>query len=246
MKHLFIQNIFPMTPFYIEEIKGNRGYLHGEEARHCLKVMRKKVGDEIIAIDGHGYMYVCRFAEASKDKVALDILTRHADWGEKSQRVTLLISPLHKPDRFEWLIEKAVELGATDIIPYVGTHTVKTGVRVDRMERICVAALKQCMRSRLPALHAPTDFEAALKLAQGSVKLIGHAEHGLPIGQLSIDWQTVDSIAILIGPEGDFSHEEVTHAIENGYKPVLLGNNRLRSETAAIHLLGIAKHLLQF
>jgi 16S rRNA (uracil1498-N3)-methyltransferase len=246
MKNLVIQKISSMTPFYIEEIKGNRGVLHGEEARHCLKVMRKKIGDEIIAVDGRGSMYVCRFAAANKEKVELEIVTRHLDWGEKPQRIALLISPLHKPDRFEWLIEKSVELGVTEIVPYWGTHTVKTGVRVDRLERICIAALKQSMRSCLPTFHEPMPFEEALVLPTAPVKLIAHAETGKPISQLQIEWPTTASVAVLIGPEGDFSHEEIATAIEHGYQPVALGANRLRSETAAIHLLGILKHLLEY
>ncbi|HEX2899398.1 MAG TPA: RsmE family RNA methyltransferase, partial [Bacteroidia bacterium] len=167
-----------MTPFYIERLLGDKAYLTGEEAHHCIKVMRKKVGDEVIAIDGHGHKLVCRVQALAKDSLELQVVSREEGWGEKSQRVHLLISPLHKPDRFEWLIEKAVELGVTDIVPYVGKHTVKTGVRMDRMERIMVAALKQSMRSKLPTIHEPAAFGKALVMAKASVSLVAHADLG--------------------------------------------------------------------
>lgn len=235
-----------MTPFYIERLLGDIAYLSGEEAHHSTKVLRKKPGEELIGIDGAGQMLVCKILSLGKDQVELQVIERHLDWGEKPQRVYLLISPLHKPDRFEWLVEKAVELGVTDIVPYLGKHTVKTGLRIDRLERIMVAALKQCMRSRLPEIHAALPLAKALKVPQADLSLIGHSELGKPMASLSVDWAALRSVAVLIGPEGDFSHEEVEAAVENGFQAVSLGHNRLRSETAAIHLLGLVKNFLNY
>jgi 16S rRNA (uracil1498-N3)-methyltransferase len=230
-----------MTPFYIEKTTGEIAYLTGEEAHHCIKVMRKKSGDEIVAIDGAGAMLVCTVRMLSRDQVELQVVERHADWGEKPQRIYLLISPLHKPDRFEWLIEKAVELGVTDIVPFIGKHTVKTGFRRDRIERIMVAALKQCMRSRLPQLHEPIALRQAVEIATADIQLVAHAALGKPITTYQAAFQTANSASILIGPEGDFSQEELDMALLGGFQPVSLGQNRLRSETAAIHLLGVIK-----
>lgn len=230
-----------MTPFYISQVAGDTAFLLGEEAHHCIKVLRKKVGDEIIGIDGAGQMLVCKVRALGRDQMELQVLERHLGWGEKQQRIYLLISPLHKPDRFEWLVEKAVELGVTDIVPYVGKHTVKTGLRADRMERIMIAALKQCMRSQLPVLHDPVSLTKAMAIAQAEIALVAHADLGQPIGHAQFPFATAAAASILIGPEGDFAPEELAEALAAGYRPVTLGQNRLRSETAAIHLLGLVK-----
>lgn len=235
-----------MTPFYISQTSAQFVYLQGEEAHHCIKVMRKKPGDEIIAVDGKGAMLVCTVVSLGRDQVEMTVVARHAGWGEKAQRIFLMVSPLHKPDRFEWLVEKAVELGVTDILPYVGKHTVKTGLRRDRMERIMIAALKQCMRSHLPAFHEAMSLKEAIAVAQADVKLVAHAELGKPISTYAASFETAGSASILIGPEGDFAVEELELALEKGYAPTSLGLNRLRSETAAIHLLGIVKNVFGY
>jgi 16S rRNA (uracil1498-N3)-methyltransferase len=235
-----------MTPFYVERLAGDIAHLSGEEAHHCIKVMRKKVGEEIVAIDGQGQMLVCRITALGKDSLEMRVVERHPGWGEKEQRVALLISPLHKPDRFEWLMEKSVELGVTDIYPYVGKHTVKTGIRKDRMERIMIAALKQCMRSQLPTIHVSESLTKTIQTVQGDIKLIAHADLGNPLQTIDADWKAAKSVVMLIGPEGDFSQEELDAALKTGYLGVSLGKNRLRSETAAIHLLGLVKNALMY
>ncbi|MFM2376861.1 MAG: hypothetical protein RLZZ165_1958 [Bacteroidota bacterium] len=235
-----------MTPFYIERIVNDLAHLRGEEALHSTKVLRKKPGDELVVIDGAGTMLVCKVRALGKDSVELQIMERHPGWGEKQQRILLLVSPLHKPDRFEWLVEKSVELGATDILPYVGKHTVKTGLRIDRLERIMIAALKQCLRSKLPTIHPPQSLDAALKTASADIQLIAHGDLGKPLPEMPLDWKAASSAAIAIGPEGDFVQEELDEAIRGGFQAVSLGQNRLRSETAAIHLLGMVKHSMGY
>ncbi|MFN8396012.1 MAG: RsmE family RNA methyltransferase [Bacteroidia bacterium] len=235
-----------MTPFYIRDGGGDTAYLEGEEALHSTKVLRKKVGDEILGVDGKGQMLLCRVSALGKGLVELEILERHRDWGEKPQRISILVSPLHKPDRLEWLIEKSVELGVTDIYPYLGKHTVKTGLRADRLERIMIAALKQCMRSQLPKLHTAAPLKAALAGLEAEVRLIATAEAKQHTQDLPVDWVMAPSAAILVGPEGDFSQEELDLAIGNRFQSVSLGQNRLRSETAAIHLLGLVKNFMRY
>lgn len=235
-----------MTPFYIREGGGDTAFLEGEEAQHSTKVLRKKVGDEIVGVDGMGQMLLCRVRALGKGVVELQVMERHLDWGEKPQQIALLVSPLHKPDRLEWLVEKSVELGVTDIYPYLGKHTVKTGFRADRLERIMVAALKQCMRSRLPSLHAAAPLKSALSGLDAQLRLIASADAAQHVQDLGIDWANVPSAAILVGPEGDFSQEEIDLALNSGFQSVSLGQNRLRSETAAIHLLGVIKNFMRY
>ena len=217
--------------------------LEGEEARHCLKVMRHRPGERVIGVDGKGMMLSCLIVETHKDAVTLEILEREAEWGEKPLQVWLAVSLLHKPDRFEWLLEKAVELGVNKIVPYVGKHTVKTGMRLDRMERILLAALKQCMRSRMPEILDAQPLQSALRAMPADLRLMAHIEGKALEAGFTARVRQAGSVALLIGPEGDFAPEELEAAAAAGYQHVSLGQNRLRSETAAIHMLSVVKHL---
>jgi 16S rRNA (uracil1498-N3)-methyltransferase len=231
-----------MTPFFFSNATENEAFLEGEEARHCLKVMRNKTGDRVLGIDGKGWMYLGKILEISKKGVRLEILEREENWGEKPAQIYLLVSPLHKADRFEWLVEKATELGVTHVVPYLAKHTVKTGLRLDRLERIMESAVKQCLRSRTPTISEPVMLEEALQeLPQGGIRLIAHAPTGVPMSSLEMGWDQAGTVVLLLGPEGDFAEDELDMCSAAGFSPVSLGNNRLRSETAAIHLMGLVK-----
>lgn len=231
-----------MTPFYFSQITDNKAILTDDEAKHCQKVLRFKTGDRILGVDGQGRQYLAKITEMGKQLVEAEILETNPGWGEPPVQISLLASPLHKADRFEWLIEKAVELGAARIQPYISKRTVKTGVRLGRLQRIMIAALKQCMRSKLPELDEPIGFFEAIDHVQADLRLIAHAGTGKPISAYAAEFDAAASIAICTGPEGDFAEEELEYALESGFLPVALGENRLRSETATIHLLGLVKH----
>lgn len=208
--------------------------------------MRKREGEDVIGIDGRGNMYRARIKGLGKRRVDLEIFDRVENWGEKPQQITLMVSPLHKVDRFEWLIEKSVELGITRILPYLGKHTVKTGIRIDRLERISIAALKQCLRSRLPVIEPLIPFPEALESVDSEVNLIAHSIGGQPFKQFEEQVSPANSITLLIGPEGDFDQQELDLAMDKGFEVVSLGENRLRSETAAIHLLSLVKNAMSY
>jgi 16S rRNA (uracil1498-N3)-methyltransferase len=236
-----------MTPFFFSKINEKDAWLEGEEARHCLKVMRFKVNDRALGIDGKGYMYLGKIAEITKKGVRMEILERHENWGEKPQQIFLFVSPLHKADRFEWLVEKATELGVTHIVPYLSRHTVKTGLRLDRLVRIMVSAIKQCLRSRTPEISEPVSLQEAIEaIEEGGVRVMGHGPTGNPIDKLAVNWDEADRVYILIGPEGDFAEDELQLCEEAGFVPLSLGSNRLRSETAAIHLMGLVKNRIGY
>lgn len=236
-----------MTPFFFSKIIGKEAWLEGEEARHCLKVMRFKTGDRAVGIDGKGGMYLGKIAEINKKEVRLDILEQQQNWGEKPEQIYLFVSPLHKADRFEWLVEKATELGVTHIVPYLSRHTVKTGLRIDRLQRIMLSAVKQCMRSRIPEIDEPISLDEALdSMEQGGIRIIGHGPSGVPMQELEIKWPGEDRIYLMIGPEGDFAEDELQSCRDAGFLTVSMGENRLRSETAAIHLLGLVKNTIGY
>lgn len=230
-----------MTPFFFSEISENTGILTEEEARHCVKVLRLRRGDQVLGIDGRGKMYVGIIEELGKQRVEVRFHETHENWGEHPYRIAVWVSPLHKADRFEWLVEKCVELGATSFHPYVSKRTVKTGLRVGRLERIATSALKQCLRSRLPEIHEPVEFAEIPELATGDLKLFGWMEATEPLTELQKKIEGAKSLDLLIGPEGGFSEEEAAAAKAAGFLPISLGNNRLRTETAAIHTLSMVK-----
>jgi 16S rRNA (uracil1498-N3)-methyltransferase len=235
-----------MTPFYISEIQGNTGILHGEEARHCVKVLRLKVGDEVVAVDGKGNMYTGEILRLGKERVEFSLDEKNEEWGEHGYKIRIWASPLHKADRFEWLVEKAVELGATEICPYLSIRTVKTGFRVDRMDRIAIAATKQCKRSRTPIVHEPVPLAKALADSQTDLRLIAWMQASSPLVNVQTQVVQAKSLDLFIGPEGGFSDEEAEAALSSGLVPISLGENRLRTETAAIHLLSAIKVFKQY
>lgn len=235
-----------MTPFFFSDIQGNSIFLHDEEAKHCVKVVRKKEGEDVIGIDGKGNMYRARIKNLHNRRVELTVFEKVENWGEKPQEITLMVSPLHKVDRFEWLVEKSVELGVTRLIPYIGTHTVKTGIRIDRLQRICIAALKQCLRSRLPKIETPVTFSKGLESVNSEVCILAHGPTGKAFNNFESLVSGANSITILVGPEGDFDQNEIEEAMAIGFQNINLGANRLRSETAAIHLLSLVKNTMAY
>lgn len=219
-----------------------RAILEADEARHCLKVLRHRTGDILHAIDGAGVYYQARILGSSRNEVELEILERIEDWGEHPYRINLLVSPLRLRDRNEWLLEKAVELGVTDIFPIQSQHTVAhTGYKQERAHKIMLSALKQCKRSRLPVLHEQQTFSHYIKSSQEGLRLIAQADHAVSLGSLAPELAANDQVSLWIGPEGDFSPEELAAATAAGFRPVHLGKQRLRTETAAIHGISLIK-----
>ena len=232
-----------MNLFLIQKKSLHQAYLDESESRHCIKVLRHQVQDTIYGIDGAGHQYQCRITAISSKRVELEVIHTIADWGEKPQQISLAISPLRQKDRFEWAIEKAVELGVTSIQPLICKRTVKTGFKAARIQSITLSALKQSKRSRLPHIYDPMPIMQYLNQVLEGPRLIAWCEEEQPIQAYHELIKTAARIHLLIGPEGDFSEEEVAMATGKGFLPVSLGENRLRTETAAIHLLGIVKYV---
>jgi 16S rRNA (uracil1498-N3)-methyltransferase len=218
-----------------------------EEAHHCLRVLRHQPGDQLHCVDGRGTYYRAELVRADKRRVVLQILDRQAEWGEPAQACGLLFSPLKQRDRQEWLLEKAVELGVTHLWPIICSRTERTRLKPERSERILAAALKQCKRSRLPYLAAPQSLERAL-LALQAEDVPGLPARFVPwcaaapaahLAQQSTSFAH-QACLFAIGPEGDFSDEEIQLLGAHGFRAVSLGFTRLRSETAALYCLTLA------
>lgn len=237
-----------MNIFYLSPITESIALLTGEEANHCYKVLRKSVGDEIYGMDGQGCFYRCEITGVAKQEVTLQVLEKIPEWGEKKQgKVILAASPLRQKDRFEWLMEKAVELGADEIIPIGCKHTITDNIKPERLKSILISAAKQCKRSRIPLVRMLSPFSLlASKLPTDCLTMMGWCEAKTPIQQLQAEIQQAHTVCLVIGPEGDFAPAEVEMAQKAHWQIVSLGESRLRTETAGMYALSVVKMMRGF
>lgn len=237
MNLFYSPNINPSIPLLLSE----------EESAHCIKVLRMDVGHTIHLTDGKGFFYRGEIVSIQAKKCLVKIMSSIHDLAKRNFHLTIAIAPTKNIERFEWFLEKATEIGCDKIIPLACKHSERTVIKQERLNKVILSAMKQCLKSQLPELDQLTDFKKFIesnKIFQGQ-KLIGHIEElnetgfppqnpksGLLLKSLSQDPQS--KILIAIGPEGGFSEQEVAFAVQNGFKPVSLGNSRLRVETAGV------------
>jgi 16S rRNA (uracil1498-N3)-methyltransferase len=233
---------FEMNMFYITEspAEGDEIVLSEEESRHAISVMRKKVGDRLSLADGKGIHYESDIIKA--DHYACRVKIVHAiPFPERPFKLIMAVAPTKNIDRFEWFLEKAVEIGVEEIYPLGCRNNERTRVNQERLERVVLSAFKQSLNMYLPVLHPYTPLERLVKTNFEGQKLIAHNEY-LPEHMLSGTgaptimqlYQKGNNAMILIGPEGDFSLEEVKLCKENGFVVTSLGPSRLRTETAGV------------
>jgi 16S rRNA (uracil1498-N3)-methyltransferase len=222
--------------FYCPEIINGIYSLNNEESFHCTKVLRNSVGDLITLMDGIGYLYEALILNASQKKVHFEIKKKWAS-PTRPYSIHIAIAPTKGNERFEWFLEKATEIGVDEITPLICNHSERKVFKSKRMEKILLAASKQSVKAKLPLLHPQIQFNEFLKQSFSSDCFISHCSSSVKMSLTSI--ATRDSL-ILIGPEGDFSKYEIEEALSHKFKPVSLGNYRLRTETAGI----IACHTL--
>ena len=204
------------------------------ESRHCTRVLRLGVGDEIEVVDGKGGIHTCRISVANSRLCSVEIIQsriEHPHWGHD---ITLAIAPTKNADRIEWLAEKVTELGINRIIPIRCRHSERKELKIDRIAKIMVSAMKQSLKAYLPHLDQMTPIADAITSATGQ-KFIAYCGPEAASNDLSQLYTPCQDVTIMIGPEGDFSEEEVSAAIASGFTPVTLGKSRLRTETAALY-----------
>lgn len=217
--------------------------LSEETSKHIAQVLRKQIGDSIDLTDGHGWLYITTIIDNHKKKCKVKI--EQKKYTEKpTHQLCMAVSLLKNASRFEWFLEKATEIGITEIIPLRCSRTEKQHFRMDRMKGILMSAMLQSQQQWLPVLHEPTDFESVILSRKEAYKFIAHCESDIK-NELAatLKGNTTHGI-LLIGPEGDFTSAEISMAIANAYTPVALGNTRLRTETAA--LVGAVLMVQQF
>lgn len=219
--------------FYCPKIENGFAHLDEEESRHLLSVLRRKVGDRLQLTDGQGFFYEAELAEAGKRHASARIISKKMSPPERPARLHIAMAPTKQIERFEWFLEKAVEIGVDEITPLLCQRSERDTIRADRLEKILVSAMKQSLRARLPKLNELTRFQRFITNSTENQKRIAWCSD-TPLPHLKTTLSANQNTVIAIGPEGDFSPEEVTLALQNGFTEVSLGAARLRTETAGV------------
>ncbi len=206
------------------------------ESGHAVRVLRHVPGDEIEVVDGKGGLHICRIVADHPKHVAVEILRSELLPKVWKPELTLAVAPTKNMDRMEWLTEKVVELGIDRIVPLVCERSERRNLRSDRLEKIAVSAMKQSLKAVLPRIDEPTPLTRFLNETASSpaLKFVAWCDSESERTLLAKAYKPDSDAILLIGPEGDFSPAEVKAALEAGYIPVSLGDNRLRTETAAL------------
>lgn len=230
-----------MQLFYQPGIPQGIHHLDPEESRHCVKVLRKKPGDTIDIVDGKGTYYKALITETNPQQTRFQVIEQHKET-PRDYSIHLAVAPTKRLERLEWLVEKATELGV-DRINFVDCqNSQRHQIRLGRLQRKAVSAMKQSLKATLPVIEDVVKFQDFLSLAAPEVnKFLAHLdESAIPLAKVA---STRMSSCVLIGPEGDFSEMEIEMAVDAGFQPVTLGKSRLRTETAALAAI-IGLHLL--
>lgn len=224
-----------MHLFYLPELDPEMQSvtLPEEESKHCVKVLRLQPGDAIKLTDGRGYFYDAELTLLLSKKSQVKIVNCTFVPSPRKNRLHLAVAPTKNSSRFEWFLEKATEIGVDEITPLITAHSERKVVKVERLNRILIAAMKQSLKARLPQLNEPVDISEFIEKSTENQKFIaycGEAEKRSLFTALADNGPLV----IAIGPEGDFSPEEVEQAMGKGFSVVTLGESRLRTESAGV------------
>lgn len=225
------------TTFYAppSAFRSGRVVLPEAEARHAAKVLRLRAGDALSVVDGAGGWFEARLVSVDRSSAVAEVVSERRDVGEPARRIVLALGVLHHRDRFEWAVEKAVELGVTDLVPLRTTRAAPGRLKSERLDGLLISALKQSLRSRLPVLHDEATLPAVLAWPDVTWLLCheGAADTVTPAHYASGS----GPVGVLIGPEGGFSDDEVEAALAAEARLCTLGPRRLRAETAAVAAL---------
>jgi len=221
-----------MSLFYVPSLSSGL-VLPEEESQHAVKVLRLQVGDEITVVDGAGGFYTAEIINPHPKHCTFEITRTILEYAKRNYRLHIAIAPTKNIERLEWFIEKATEIGIDEITPIICRFSERKVIKAERLEKIIVSAAKQSLKAYLPILNPLCSFDELLKNHHASQKFIAHC-YDDDKRLLQNEIQTSKDVLILIGPEGDFSKEEVQKSLSAGFIPVSLGNSRLRTETAGV------------
>jgi 16S rRNA (uracil1498-N3)-methyltransferase len=227
------------TIFYAPDILTDNT-LPQEESGHCVRVLRKKEGDEILITDGKGHFFDAEIVAANPKHCLINITETRTEPKPWSNNIHIAFAPTKNMDRIEWFTEKTTEIGIDRFTPLLCRYSERKEIKLPRIEKILVSAMKQSQKAYLPLLDEMTPFLKFIKQPFEGRKFIAHC-YPQEKQLLKSTYKPHENVLILIGPEGDFSEQEVAEAIKEGFEPISLGNSRLRTETAAL----VACHTIQ-
>lgn len=239
-----------MQLFYNREINSNTKQFTFDkiESRHIVKVLRKKESDTLLITDGNGLLFTVEIIVANDKKCTVQIVSTEEKPKPWNYYLHIAIAPTKNNDRFEWFLEKATEIGIDEITPIICKHSERKVIKEERLEKVIVSAMKQSLKFQLPKLNKSISFSGFLKQVFDGQLFIAHCEEAdkkslknelhfdtsINSAQAELSVTNSNKITILIGPEGDFSVDEIATAIKYNFVPVSLGESRLRTETAGI------------
>lgn len=223
-----------MQLFYAPDIDNetNEFTFDKEESKHIVKVLRKLEGSILHITNGKGFLFVCEIILASEKKCVVTIKESQFTKA-KNFRIHMVVAPTKMNDRYEWFLEKATEIGVDEITPIICDHSERKIIKTERFDKILISAMKQSNQMYLPVLNEPIKLTDFLSKEISGQKFIAHCEETEKV-ELKDRIEKQQHYTLLIGPEGDFSTNEINKALASDYLPIALGNTRLRTETAAI------------
>jgi 16S rRNA (uracil1498-N3)-methyltransferase len=208
-------------------------HLSEDDSRHAIKTLRLGVGNTIAVTDGQGNRYSAVITQADARRCAFRV-TETGTTPARPFAIRICVAPTKNTDRIEWFVEKAVEIGIERISFFYGQHSERRVLKVERLEKIAIAAMKQSLQSYLPRLDEAVSFTELVKTVNDEQRFIAHLPADIPPANLAKAASKSGRYVVLIGPEGDFSEPEIQQAVSVGFEMVTLGPNRLRTETAAL------------
>lgn len=221
-----------MIQFYSPDIVTDLR-LPESDSKHCVRVLRMSEGDLIEVVDGKGNRYICRLIDANPKGASIEIVDHKQCPLPWQQKITIAVAPTKNMDRIEWVLEKLTEIGINRFVPLLCRRSERKTIKPDRLEKIAVSAMKQSLKAVVPEIAPLTPLSEFLHSDTSKERFICYCDDAVERHMLAKEYMGSD-VSILIGPEGDFSPEEIREALDTGYLPVSLGDTRLRTETAAL------------
>ena len=224
-----------MQLFYAPDITLPEYTLTEEESRHAIKVLRLKTGDTLHITDGVGNLHLCRLISDSAKHCTVRVVESKSEFEKRNYSLTMAVAPTKNIDRYEWFLEKATEIGVDNFVALESEHSERRVIKVEREMKVITAAVKQSLKAYHPTLEDMTDFKKFVSRPFAGRKFIAHCGEAVKSkSYLASTLNAGENAVILIGPEGDFSAEEVRTAVGNGFEEITLGTQRFRTETAAV------------
>ncbi|MEX8546079.1 MAG: 16S rRNA (uracil(1498)-N(3))-methyltransferase [Mucilaginibacter sp.] len=222
-----------MYLFYAPDLDTQDCFLNEEESRHCSKVLRLQKEDTIEVIDGKGNFYHAKITAANPKKTRFVVLQTQQEFGKRNNYLHMAVAPTKNIERLEWFVEKATEIGIDEITPILCQRSERKTINHERLNKVITSAVKQSLKAYCPKLNPLTDLSTLITAPTDAQKWLAHCmdTEKVPIKEALRPQQ---KYLILIGPEGDFSPQEIDFALQNQFEAITLGNSRLRTETAAL------------